>query len=69
MEGYYLNILSYLLLKGNLDKYIKIENKDKLEKIKASQPVVFISAHFSNFELMAMAIERAGVNLSAVWSH
>ena len=53
--------------KGNLDKYIKIENKDKLEKIKASQPVVFISAHFSNFELMAMAIERAGVNLSAVY--
>ena len=53
--------------KGNLDKYITIENKDKLEKIKASQPVVFISAHFSNFELMAMAIEKAGVNLSAVY--
>ena len=49
--------------KGDLDKYIKIENKDKLEEIKKGQPVVFISAHFSNFELMAMAIEKAGVNL------
>ena len=53
--------------KGDLDKYIKIENKEKLEEIKKGQPVVFISAHFSNFELMAMAIEKAGVNLSAIY--
>jgi len=53
--------------KGDLDEYIKIENKEKLEEIKKSQPVVFISAHFSNFELMAMAIEKAGVNLSAIY--
>ena len=53
--------------KGNLDQYIKIENKEKLEEIKSGQPVVFVSAHFSNFELMAMAIEKAGVNLSAIY--
>ena len=53
--------------KGDLDKYIKIENKEKLEEIKKGQPVVFVSAHFSNFELMAMAIEKAGVNLSAIY--
>ena len=53
--------------KGDLDKYIKIENKEKLDEIKKGQPVVFVSAHFSNFELMAMAIEKAGVNLSAVY--
>ena len=53
--------------KGDLDEYIKIENKEKLEEVKKGQPVVFISAHFSNFELMAMAIEKAGVNLSAVY--
>ena len=52
---------------GDLDKYIKIENKEKLEEIKKGQPVVFISAHFSNFELMAMAIEKAGVSLSAIY--
>ena len=53
--------------KGDLDKYIKIENIEKLEEIKKSQPVIFISAHFSNFELMAMIIEKAGVNLSAIY--
>ena len=53
--------------KGDLNKYIKIENIEKLEEIKKGQPVVFISAHFSNFELMAMIIEKAGVNLSAVY--
>ncbi len=53
--------------KGDLDKYIKIENIAKLDDIKKGQPVVFISAHFSNFELMAMVIEKAGVNLSAIY--
>ena len=53
--------------KGDLDKYIKIENIERLEEVKRSQPVVFISAHFSNFELMAMVIEKLGVNLSAIY--
>ena len=53
--------------KGDLDKYIKIENVERLEEIKKGQPVVFVSAHFSNFELMAMAIEKAGINLSAIY--
>ena len=53
--------------KGDLDKYIKIENIEKLEEFKKGPPVVFVSAHFSNFELMAMAIEKEGVNLSAIY--
>ena len=53
--------------KGDLDKYIKIENIEILEEIKKGQPVIFVSAHFSNFELMAMIIEKAGVDLSAIY--
>jgi len=53
--------------KGDLDEYVKIENKEKLEEVKKGEPVVFVSAHFSNFELMAMAIEKEGVNLSAIY--
>ena len=53
--------------KGDLDKYIKIENVEQLEEVKKGQPVVFISAHFSNFELLAMVIEKSGVNLSAIY--
>ena len=52
---------------GDLNQYIKIENLEKLEEIKKGPPVVFVSAHFSNFELMAMVIEKAGVNLSAIY--
>ena len=54
--------------KRRLDKYIKIEGLENLKKIKNSgKPTVFISGHFNNFELMAMVIEREGVELSAVY--
>ena len=54
--------------KKRLEKYIDIEGRENLEKIKKTgKPVVFISGHFSNFELMAMIIEREGIELSAVY--
>ena len=51
-----------------LEKYLKIEGLENLKKIKESRkPTLFISGHFNNFELMAMVIEREGVDLSAVY--
>ena len=45
-----------------------IENQEELERIKASnKPVIFISGHFNNFELMAMHLERSGINLAAIY--
>ena len=53
--------------KRKLEKYIKIDGLENLEKIKINkEPTVFISGHFSNFELMAMIIEREGIDLFAV---
>ncbi len=53
---------------GRLEKYIEINGEENLEKIKDSKkPVVFISGHFSNFELMAMQIEKSGINLAAIY--
>ena len=47
---------------------IIIEGKEILKDIKRNnQKVVFISGHFSNFELMAMEIEKAGINLAAIY--
>jgi len=47
---------------------IKIEGQEILNKIKREgKPVVFISGHFSNFELMAMHIEKSGIKLSAIY--
>jgi len=47
---------------------IIVEGREILEDIKKNnQKVVFISGHFSNFELMAMEIEKAGINLAAIY--
>ena len=47
---------------------IIIENTEILEKIKTdSHPVIFVSGHFNNFELMAMEIEKSGIDLAAVY--
>ena len=51
-----------------LKKYISIEGIEHLESIKKNKKkVVFISGHFNNFELMAMQIEKAGVDLAAIY--
>ena len=53
---------------GNLHKNIKVEGQAILESIKKdNKPVIFISGHFSNFELMAMHLEKSGINLSAIY--
>ena len=53
---------------SKLSSKIEIEGQEILEKIKKdNKPVVFISGHLSNFELMAMHIEKSGIKLSAIY--
>ena len=53
---------------GKYSSNIKIEGQDILEKIKQTeQQVIFISGHLSNFELMAMHLEKTGIKLSAIY--
>ena len=50
------------------NKNIIIEGQEILEDIKKkNKQVVFISGHFSNFELMAMHINKSGIKLSAIY--
>lgn len=50
------------------DRGIKLQGKKTLNKIKnENKPVIFISGHFANFELMAMTIEKIGIKLSAIY--
>ena len=52
----------------NFDKNFKIIGKEVLDEIKKSnKPVIFISGHFDNFELMALSLEKYGINLSAIY--
>ena len=51
-----------------LKKYISIEGLEHLENLKKSKKrAVFISGHFNNFELMAMHIEKAGIELATIY--
>ena len=53
---------------GKLSRKIQIEGQDILDQIKNSnKQVVFVSGHFSNFELMAMCLEKTGIELSAIY--
>ncbi len=52
---------------GKYKKNIIIEGKEVLEQIKNNKQAVFISGHFSNFELMAMQIELSGIKLAAIY--
>ena len=50
------------------NKNIIIEGQEILEDIKTNnKSVVFISGHLSNFELMAMHIEKSGIKLAAIY--
>ena len=52
----------------DFSKNILIKNYKILEKIKKSnEPVIFISGHFNNFELMAMCLDKFGINLAAIY--
>ncbi len=45
-----------------------VEGQEILDEIKKNgEPVIFVSGHFNNFELMAMHIEKSGINLAAIY--
>ena len=73
MWGNYGRILSeYVFLKdfrrSKFDNKLEIVGLDILSKIKKEgKPVIFISGHFNNFELMAMQIEKSGINLAVLY--
>ncbi|MDC3040130.1 lipid A biosynthesis acyltransferase, partial [Candidatus Pelagibacter sp.] len=48
--------------------FLEIKGKEILNEVKNSKkPVIFISGHFDNFELMAMYLEKSGVDLAAIY--
>ena len=71
-NNYGRTLSEYMFLKNFRNNHFKsninLEGREILEQIKYEKtPVIFVSGHFSNFELMAMQIEMSGVNLAAVY--
>ena len=64
-----LNIFLLKILESfNSEKYLTIEGQEILDNLKKNnEKVIFISGHFDNFELMAMHIEKSGINLAAIY--
>ena len=71
-NNYGRTLSEYMFLKdfrnNKLKSNINVKGEEILEQIKNEKmPVIFVSGHFSNFELMAMQIEKSGVNLAAIY--
>ena len=61
-------IIKKFRLNPKFSRKIIVENQEELEKIKSQKkPVIFISGHFNNFELMAMHLEKSDIDLAAVY--
>jgi len=73
MWANYGRILSeYMFIKNfrnsKLEKFFAVEGQEILDEIKNSkEQVIFVSGHFNNFELMALQLEKSGIDLAAIY--
>ena len=73
MWGNYGRILAeYIFIKNfretKLEQNVIVKGQEILDKIQINKkPVIFISGHFNNFELMAMHIDKSGIDLAAIY--
>ena len=69
-KNYGMTFIEYIFLKKFRDgsKHIKIDGEIILEKIaKSNKPVIFVSGHFANFELMSMEITKKKIKLATIY--
>ena len=46
---------------------LKLRRKNLIDEEKNSKPVIFISGHFANFELMSMEITKKKIDLATIY--
>ncbi len=69
-KNYGMTFAEYIFLdrfrKGN--SYVEVIGKEHIEKInRNNKPVIFVSGHFANFELMSMEITKSNFNLATIY--
>jgi len=63
----YVFLKDFKFNRTNFD-HMKINGVNHLDKIKKNnKPVIFYSAHFANFELMAMELDKFGIKCAAIY--
>lgn len=65
-------LAEYVFIKNfretKLEQNVIVKGQEVLDKIQINKkPVIFISGHFNNFELMAMHIDKSGIDLAAIY--
>ena len=65
-------LAEYVFIKNfreiKLEQNIIVKGQEILDEIQINKkPVIFISGHFNNFELMAMHIDKSGIDLAAIY--
>ena len=69
-ENYGMTFIEYIFLKKyrNEKNHVAIfGSKNLLIPIEENKPVIFISGHFANFELMSMEITKRNINLATIY--
>ena len=69
-SNYGMTFIEYIFLNKlrNGNSHINIEGEEILNDISDSnKPVIFISGHFANFELMSMEITKKKINLATIY--
>ena len=68
-SNYGMTFVEYIFLKNfrKSNSHIKIIGENKLEKVVNGKPVLFISGHFANFELMSMEITKRKIPLATIY--
>ena len=65
-------LAEYMFIKkfrmSKINNNIEILGQKRLDAIRNNnEPVIFVSGHFNNFELMAMHLEKSGINLATIY--
>ena len=69
-ESYGMVFIEYIFLKKfrREKDLINIEGKEILDDIiKSGKPAIFVSGHFSNFELMSLYMTKSGLKLATIY--
>ena len=69
-KNYGMTFIEYIFLKffRNNNKHIQIEGQSNIEEIiKRNEPVIFVSGHFANYELMSMEITKRDIKLATIY--
>ena len=69
-KNYGITFIEYIYLKyfHKNNSYVNVKDEGNLlQIIKENKPVIFVSGHFANFELMSMEITKQGIPLATVY--